>query len=298
LEYNEFALKNRFAAEDESAAQEDLDRQRAWFEEAGADLTALKAEQDALKDAAGTISDQTEYDRLGGLMQGLQQEKDELEGALQEFTDELQRKRDEQEANENARREAAEQEEKERALEAEGRAAQDRQRERERAEQDLQNMHRYIQEWHNEQDDIYRKLNETTDARKYQEYDAALRELAQRIEEEHDYIRDVKLISNNSIKLIKITRDTLTTFRPKRCNKHLRPLKAELTVSKVRERLSNRDKVKPRLPRDSMSNTTQLLLLIDHQTGLKNLLSDTRRHSMISKEKSRSSREMSKRLKR
>jgi chromosome segregation ATPase len=192
LEYNEFALKNRFAAEDESAAQEDLDRQRAWFEEAGADLTALKAEQDALKDAAGTISDQTEYDRLGGLMQGLQQEKDELEGALQEFTDELQRKRDEQEANENARREAAEQEEKERALEAEGRAAQDRQRERERAEQDLQNMHRYIQEWHNEQDDIYRKLNETTDARKYQEYDAALRELAQRIEEEHDYIRDVE----------------------------------------------------------------------------------------------------------
>jgi hypothetical protein len=107
-----------------------------------------------------------------------------------------------------------------------------------------------------------------------------------------------KLISNNSIKLIKITRDTLTTFRPKRCNKHLRPLKAELTVSKVRERLSNRDKVKPRLPRDSMSNTTQLLRLTDHQTGLKNLLSDTRRHSMISKEKSRSSREMSKRLKR
>jgi hypothetical protein len=38
LEYEEFALKQRFAGEDEAAAQEDYDRQRAWFEETDGDL--------------------------------------------------------------------------------------------------------------------------------------------------------------------------------------------------------------------------------------------------------------------
>jgi hypothetical protein len=41
LEYNEFAMKNRFASEDEAAAQADLERQRGWLEEAQGDLQAL-----------------------------------------------------------------------------------------------------------------------------------------------------------------------------------------------------------------------------------------------------------------
>ena len=34
LQYEEFALKQRFAGEDGAAAQEDYDRQLAWYEEA------------------------------------------------------------------------------------------------------------------------------------------------------------------------------------------------------------------------------------------------------------------------
>jgi hypothetical protein len=56
-------MKNRFAADDEAAAQEDLDRQRAWYDEAKADRDAVKADMDviegemnALKETDGTVS--------------------------------------------------------------------------------------------------------------------------------------------------------------------------------------------------------------------------------------------------
>lgn len=41
LEYNEFALKNRFAAEDEAAAQEDINRKQQWLEEVKTDFDAI-----------------------------------------------------------------------------------------------------------------------------------------------------------------------------------------------------------------------------------------------------------------
>lgn len=50
LEYDEFVLKQRFASEDADAAQEDLERHRAWAKEAGEDADALAEERDALKD--------------------------------------------------------------------------------------------------------------------------------------------------------------------------------------------------------------------------------------------------------
>jgi septation ring formation regulator EzrA len=122
----------------------------------------------------------------------LEEEKGRLEGVLNDFSEELQRQKDAQEENERVRREAAEANEKQRALEAEARAAQDRQRERERANQDLQDMQRRINEWHKEMDEIYRKLETTTDAKEYQQYDASLREISHAIEEEHLYMMDVE----------------------------------------------------------------------------------------------------------
>lgn len=50
LEYDQFVLNQRFASEDADAAQEDLERHRAWAKEAGEDADALAEQRDALKD--------------------------------------------------------------------------------------------------------------------------------------------------------------------------------------------------------------------------------------------------------
>lgn len=58
FEYEEFAMNNKFASEDQRAAEEDKQRQTAWFEDAEAEITDLEAERDALVNATdGTISD-------------------------------------------------------------------------------------------------------------------------------------------------------------------------------------------------------------------------------------------------
>lgn len=49
-------MKNRFAAEDERAAREDIERQQAWFDETKADRDALVAAKEELKEADGTIT--------------------------------------------------------------------------------------------------------------------------------------------------------------------------------------------------------------------------------------------------
>jgi len=56
LEYDQFVLNQRFASEDADAAQEDLERHRAWAQEAGEDADALAEERDALKDEEGKVS--------------------------------------------------------------------------------------------------------------------------------------------------------------------------------------------------------------------------------------------------
>jgi hypothetical protein len=49
-------LNNGFAAEDAFNAEDDLLRQRAWFEEVEGDIQALEEEKEALKEATGTGS--------------------------------------------------------------------------------------------------------------------------------------------------------------------------------------------------------------------------------------------------
>jgi hypothetical protein len=87
LEFDQFVLKNRFAAEDEAAAQADLDRQRGWLEDAEAVVTELEGARDALKQADGTVqaADQAEFDRLDGQVRDAKTERDGLQGAVEGF---------------------------------------------------------------------------------------------------------------------------------------------------------------------------------------------------------------------
>jgi hypothetical protein len=55
-EFQQFAMNNRFAAEDQRAAEEDKARQNAWYEDAVAEATELKNARDALKGADGQVS--------------------------------------------------------------------------------------------------------------------------------------------------------------------------------------------------------------------------------------------------
>lgn len=61
-------MNNGFAAEDAFNAEDDLLRQRAWFEEVEADIQALEEEKEALKEADGTVSasNQARFDEIGG----------------------------------------------------------------------------------------------------------------------------------------------------------------------------------------------------------------------------------------
>lgn len=56
LRYEEFALRNKFAADDEYNASMDLERQQAWFDDAEAEYNALVEQRDALKQADGTFA--------------------------------------------------------------------------------------------------------------------------------------------------------------------------------------------------------------------------------------------------
>jgi len=105
-------MNNRFAAEDEQAAADDRERQNVWFEDAKSLVDHLKGERDALKDSAGTITNQALYDQLDGEFQAAEQERDRLNGVLVEFDQERQRQKDQQAENERLRKEAAEEEER------------------------------------------------------------------------------------------------------------------------------------------------------------------------------------------
>lgn len=80
FDYEEFAMKNRQASEDQRAAEEDKQRQTAWLEDAQAEITAFEAERDALKGTDGVVSaeNQSEYDRLDGLVNAGRVEADRL----------------------------------------------------------------------------------------------------------------------------------------------------------------------------------------------------------------------------
>ena len=80
FDYEEFAMKNRHASEDQRAAEEDKQRQTAWLEDAQAEITAFEAERDALKGTDGVVSaeNQSEYDRLDGLVNAGRNEADRL----------------------------------------------------------------------------------------------------------------------------------------------------------------------------------------------------------------------------
>lgn len=77
ISFEKFRLTNGFAAEDAFNAQDDLERQRAWFEEVEADIEAMEAERDALKEADGTVSAENQAafdafgDHTGGTLQPL-----------------------------------------------------------------------------------------------------------------------------------------------------------------------------------------------------------------------------------
>lgn len=46
MEFAQFMLQSRFAAEDQAAAEQDLDRQRGWQEDAQAEADALQEERE------------------------------------------------------------------------------------------------------------------------------------------------------------------------------------------------------------------------------------------------------------
>jgi hypothetical protein len=50
-------MNNRFASEDQRAAEDDKQRQTAWLEDAVESITELEAQRDELMDASGAISD-------------------------------------------------------------------------------------------------------------------------------------------------------------------------------------------------------------------------------------------------
>lgn len=66
LEFERFALNNRFAAEDEAAAREDAARQQVWYEEAKGEADALRADMALLVDANGNViqDKKQEHDNL------------------------------------------------------------------------------------------------------------------------------------------------------------------------------------------------------------------------------------------
>lgn len=68
ISFEKFRLNNGFAAEDAFNAEDDLLRQRAWFEEVEGDIQALEEEKEALKEADGTVSasNQARFDEIGG----------------------------------------------------------------------------------------------------------------------------------------------------------------------------------------------------------------------------------------
>lgn len=173
----------------------DLDRQRAWFEEAQADADALREARDALVDEATgqpSADNQAEHQRLQGELNAMNQEVERLQGELDGFEAMLQAKRDEQAANEQARREAAAREEEERALEAEARAAQDRERDRERALEDQRNAKKNINEWEMEIEDLSSKMMKATSSKDYQFYESEIRRLNEQIGWEQQFIEDLE----------------------------------------------------------------------------------------------------------
>lgn len=87
LEYQEYAIKNRHAAEDEFAAQADYDRQKGWYDEAEDDLDALRTERADLQDTEGNVSEanQAEYSRLGTEITNAEGQLTALQETLNEF---------------------------------------------------------------------------------------------------------------------------------------------------------------------------------------------------------------------
>lgn len=86
-------MKNRFAAEDERAAREDIERQQAWFDETKADRDALVAQKEELTEDDGTIlaANQAEANQLQGEIDSLNGDMVQLEGAIGQFKEELAR---------------------------------------------------------------------------------------------------------------------------------------------------------------------------------------------------------------
>jgi hypothetical protein len=56
LEYDEFAMENRFAQEDEQAAMDDQNRQQAWFDEVNEEFNNVQGALENLKQADGTCT--------------------------------------------------------------------------------------------------------------------------------------------------------------------------------------------------------------------------------------------------
>jgi predicted nuclease with TOPRIM domain len=89
FEFQKFKLNNQFAKEDETNAQMDVDRQNQWLEDATAYAEEVKAEQDALREENGSVSaeNQAEFDRLNGVIQEANRDRDDLAGEVQALRD-------------------------------------------------------------------------------------------------------------------------------------------------------------------------------------------------------------------
>lgn len=100
LEFQQFGLNMKFAAEDEEAAQADAERQRGWATEADETAKALRAEMAKLVDAQTgqpTQQNAQEYNNLKQQAEAAEKQFADISKDVAKFEDDLKKRKAEQE---------------------------------------------------------------------------------------------------------------------------------------------------------------------------------------------------------
>lgn len=187
LEFNEFAMENRFAQEDEQAALEDQARQQGWFDEVKADIEAIEQELEDLK-VNGEIPADSEQEAgaLRQQLEGLVQERDGIQEQIDAFAAEMKRQQEAQEQKERERAEAAEKARKEQEAEQAERDRTNLKKDLERTRAEINHVNETIEGWKKEIEEKRGMQKEATDGKQFQQLDSQIRELQGKIEEAID----------------------------------------------------------------------------------------------------------------
>ena len=193
LEYDEFAMENRFAQEDEQAAMDDQMRQQEWLDEVNGEVEALEQELNGLKDDSGEFTEGN--DQLGGQLQDrlddLIKERDGIADEIAKFIQAQTEQKELQAKKEKERAEKAEQERREREAEQEKIDDLNRQKEWERTKAEITDINKHISSMKGEIKEKQEQQNKATDGKQFQKLDSEIRNLQDAVEAAVDYRENV-----------------------------------------------------------------------------------------------------------